>query len=189
MAAQHERRVSNCASRQAQLPRTGADADAAPPPRACADPNVYPSGKARPRCAAARPCCLCSAAFVSAPHAARPLRAAASRCRVPPAGLPGACFSPRAASKRQPADGCARALACLPASLQSILNDEKGWKPSVTVKQILTGIQELLDSPNNKDAAQEPAWRLFDKDQAKYILRVKEEVRKYTPVAGADVVL
>ena len=75
------------------------------------------------------------------------------------------------------------------ASVQSILNDEKGWKPSVTVKQILTGIQELLDSPNNRDAAQEPAWRLFDKDQAKYMLRVKEEVRKYTPVAGADVVL
>jgi ubiquitin-conjugating enzyme E2 I len=68
---------------------------------------------------------------------------------------------------------------------QSILNDEKGWKPSVTVKQILTGIQELLDSPNNKDAAQEPAWRLFDRDQAKYILRIKEEVRKYTPAPGA----
>ena len=70
---------------------------------------------------------------------------------------------------------------------QSILNDEKGWKPSVTVKQILTGIQELLDTPNNRDAAQEPAWRLFDKDQAKYIMRIKEEVRKYTPAPGADV--
>ena len=55
----------------------------------------------------------------------------------------------------------------------------------MTVKQILTGIQELLDSPNNKDAAQEPAWRLFDRDQAKYILRIKEEVRKSTPAPGA----
>jgi ubiquitin-conjugating enzyme E2 I len=72
---------------------------------------------------------------------------------------------------------------------QSILNDEKGWKPSVTVKQILSGIQELLDSPNNKDAAQEPAWRLFGSNQAKYILRVKEEVKKYVPAgdAGATV--
>ena len=76
-----------------------------------------------------------------------------------------------------------------PWSQQSILNDEKGWKPSVTVKQILTGIQELLDTPNNRDAAQEPAWRLYDKDQAKYILRIKEEVRKYTPAPGTDVVL
>lgn len=38
--------------------------------------------------------------------------------------------------------------------------------------------QELLDSPNNSDAAQEPAWKLFNQSQPKYILRVKEEVRR-----------
>ena len=75
----------------------------------------------------------------------------------------------------------------------SILNDEKGWKPSVTVKQILTGIQELLDTPNNGDAAQEPAWKLYNKSQPDYIKRVKEEVAKYPHGGGggggADVVI
>lgn len=86
---------------------------------------------------------------------------------------------------------CAPRLKCARASLPqvclSILNDEKGWKPSVTVKQILTGIQELLDSPNNSDAAQEPAWKLFGSNQAKYIERVKLEVQKYIPKDGAVV--
>ena len=67
---------------------------------------------------------------------------------------------------------------------QSILNDEKGWKPSVTVKQILTGIQELLDAPNNNDAAQEPAWRLMKQSIPKYIERVKLEVSKYPAEGG-----
>jgi len=67
------------------------------------------------------------------------------------------------------------------AARQSILNDEKGWKPSVTIKQILTGIQELLDTPNNSDAAQEPAWRLYHASESKYMERVKQEVKRYTP--------
>ncbi|KAK6604771.1 sumo-conjugating enzyme [Botrytis cinerea] len=29
----------------------------------------------------------------------------------------------------------------------SILNEEEGWKPAITIKQILLGIQELLDTP------------------------------------------
>jgi len=74
----------------------------------------------------------------------------------------------------------------LSASAQSILNDEKGWKPSVTVKQILTGIQELLDSPNNADAAQEPAWRLLQQSVPKYIERVKTEVAKYPAEGGGE---
>jgi len=63
--------------------------------------------------------------------------------------------------------------------LQNILNDEKGWKPSVTVKQILTGIQELLDTPNNADAAQTAAFELLEESIPKYIQRVKMEVAKY----------
>ena len=57
--------------------------------------------------------------------------------------------------------------------------------PRLRALQILTGIQELLDAPNNMDAAQEPAWKLFGSNQAKYIVRIKEEVRKYLP-AGDD---
>ena len=62
----------------------------------------------------------------------------------------------------------------------SILNEDKGWKPSITVKQILVGVQELLDNPNNADAAQEAAYRLFKKSGAEYAKRVRIEAAKYT---------
>ena len=79
-------------------------------------------------------------------------------------------------------------LVCL-----SILKSAGGWRPGITVKQILLGIQELLDAPNNNDAAHAMAYQLF-KNPPKYVLRVKEEVRKYTPAgteaaAGGVVVL
>ena len=34
-----------------------------------------------------------------------------------------------------------------------MLQDE-GWRPSITVKQLLLGIQELLDTPNPNSPAQ-----------------------------------
>jgi hypothetical protein len=36
----------------------------------------------------------------------------------------------------------------------SILDADKGWKPSLTIKHLLVGIQALLDDPNNQDPAQ-----------------------------------
>ncbi|KAF2295389.1 hypothetical protein GH714_032728 [Hevea brasiliensis] len=33
----------------------------------------------------------------------------------------------------------------------SILNEDSGWRPAITVKQILVGIQDLLDQPNPAD--------------------------------------
>ena len=36
----------------------------------------------------------------------------------------------------------------------SLLDPEKGWRPSLTIKQLLLGIQTLLDDPNNADPAQ-----------------------------------
>ncbi|KAK4058524.1 SUMO conjugating enzyme Hus5 [Microbotryomycetes sp. JL221] len=50
----------------------------------------------------------------------------------------------------------------------SILNEEKSWKPSLTVKQILLGIQDLLTNPNPNDPAQLPAYQLFKKDPVAY---------------------
>lgn len=37
----------------------------------------------------------------------------------------------------------------------------QGWRPAITVKQILVGIQELLDGPNPADPAQTEAYQLF----------------------------
>jgi ubiquitin-protein ligase len=37
----------------------------------------------------------------------------------------------------------------------SILNEEDAWKPGITIKQILLGVQDLLDSPNPLSPAQD----------------------------------
>uniref|UniRef100_A0A1I8FT69 SUMO-conjugating enzyme UBC9 n=1 Tax=Macrostomum lignano TaxID=282301 RepID=A0A1I8FT69_9PLAT len=43
----------------------------------------------------------------------------------------------------------------------SLLDEEKDWRASVTIKQILLGIQELLDAPNIRDPAQAEAYTCF----------------------------
>ena len=63
----------------------------------------------------------------------------------------------------------------------SILNEDEGWKPSVSVKQVLMGIQELLDNPNEKSPAQSEAYAAYTSDRASYERRVKLEVKKYPP--------
>ncbi|TYG58131.1 hypothetical protein ES288_D08G197700v1 [Gossypium darwinii] len=42
----------------------------------------------------------------------------------------------------------------------SILSERRGWRPSITVKQILVGIQDLLDQPNATDAAETEGHQL-----------------------------
>lgn len=37
------------------------------------------------------------------------------------------------------------------------------WKPSITVRQILIGIQDLFDNPNPASAAQDICYRLYKK--------------------------
>lgn len=43
----------------------------------------------------------------------------------------------------------------------SLLDEDKDWRPSITIKQILLGIQELLNEPNAKDPAQAEAYTCF----------------------------
>lgn len=43
----------------------------------------------------------------------------------------------------------------------SILDEEKSWKPSITVKQICLGIQDLLEHANVNDPAQVEAYHMF----------------------------
>lgn len=37
----------------------------------------------------------------------------------------------------------------------------QGWRPAITVKQILVGIQDLLDQPNPADPAQTDGYHIF----------------------------
>src|SRR5271154_4485143 len=59
----------------------------------------------------------------------------------------------------------------------SILNEDEGWKPAITIKQILLGIQDLLNDPNPESPAQAEAYNLFKKDRAAYEKKVKSIVK------------
>ena len=43
----------------------------------------------------------------------------------------------------------------------SILNEDEDWKPAITIKQILFGVQELLDHPNPDSPAQAEPYKLY----------------------------
>ena len=60
------------------------------------------------------------------------------------------------------------------------MNEEEGWRPAITVKQMLLGIQDLLDTPNPNSPAQSEAYNLFQNNKAEYKRRVKMEARKNT---------
>ncbi|KAF2071991.1 hypothetical protein CYY_006704 [Polysphondylium violaceum] len=59
----------------------------------------------------------------------------------------------------------------------SILGND--WKPSISVKQILLGIQDLLDTPNPNSPAQTYAYELFVKQKDKYRTKVEEQAKRF----------
>ena len=61
----------------------------------------------------------------------------------------------------------------------SILNEEQDWRPAITLKQIVMGVQELLASPNPDSPAQEPAWKAYSKDRVTYEKKVREQAKRY----------
>ncbi|KAI7730930.1 hypothetical protein M8C21_032487 [Ambrosia artemisiifolia] len=64
----------------------------------------------------------------------------------------------------------------------SILNEDSGWRPAITVKQILVGIQDLLDTPNPADPAQTEGYHLFIQDTVEYKKRVRQQAKLYPPL-------
>ena len=60
----------------------------------------------------------------------------------------------------------------------SILNEEEDWRPAITIKQMLLGIQDLLNTPNPNSPAQSEAYQLFVTDKAGYAVKVRAEARK-----------
>ncbi|KAJ5150711.1 uncharacterized protein N7500_010900 [Penicillium coprophilum] len=63
----------------------------------------------------------------------------------------------------------------------SILNEEEGWRPAITIKQLLLGIQDLLDDPNPESPAQADAYNLFKKDRPAYERKVRIAVKENQP--------
>ncbi|RYR78763.1 hypothetical protein Ahy_A01g003622 isoform A [Arachis hypogaea] len=61
-------------------------------------------------------------------------------------------------------------------------NHPHGWRPAITVKQILVGIQDLLDQPNPADPAQTEGYHLFIQDATEYKRRVRQQAKQYPPI-------
>ena len=54
----------------------------------------------------------------------------------------------------------------------------EAWKPAISIKQILLGIQQLFDTPNPKSPANQEAYDLFRQRPAEYIARIKSQAAK-----------
>ncbi|OHS93127.1 SUMO-conjugating enzyme ubc9 [Tritrichomonas foetus] len=59
-------------------------------------------------------------------------------------------------------------------------NEPGGWKPSITLRQILVGIQGLLDSPNPESPAHETHYRNYTMDRNRYEQLIREHAKLYT---------
>jgi len=64
----------------------------------------------------------------------------------------------------------------------SILDERKDWRPSITIKQILVGVQELLTCPNPKDPAQGVANKIFTSDPAGYDAKIRKQALEHPPL-------
>lgn len=63
----------------------------------------------------------------------------------------------------------------------SILNEEEGWKPAITIKQILLGVQDLLNDPNPDSPAQSEAYNMFKRDKVAYEKRCRQSAKVRKP--------
>ncbi|KAK3110196.1 SUMO conjugating enzyme Hus5 [Teratosphaeriaceae sp. CCFEE 6253] len=61
----------------------------------------------------------------------------------------------------------------------SILNEDEGWRPAITLRELLVGIQMLLDEVNPESPAQADAYNLYKKDRALYEKKVRQVVKEH----------
>lgn len=64
----------------------------------------------------------------------------------------------------------------------SILKEEKGWRPAITIKQVLMGLQDLLDNPEPRDPANGAAAQLMQKNPTEYKRTIRAQAAKNVPV-------
>lgn len=56
-------------------------------------------------------------------------------------------------------------------------------KPSISIKQLLVGIQELLVSPNPEDPAQAEAYQIYVQNRPEYERRVRKQAQTFAEEA------
>ena len=69
----------------------------------------------------------------------------------------------------------------------SILDRAKDWRPAITIKQVLLGIQDLLNNPNPDSAAHQQAINLYSSNKEAYKRRIREEAKKNKPAEETEV--
>ena len=60
---------------------------------------------------------------------------------------------------------------------------DEAWRPAISVTQVLTGIQTLLNEPNEASPAQEQAYFIFVQEKQKYRQRVLAQAKHYSMAA------
>lgn len=63
------------------------------------------------------------------------------------------------------------------------------WKPTISMKQILLGIQDLLDDPNPKSPANQDAYVLFKSNKKKYEENARSFAKLFKMDDGSDAVI
>ena len=58
----------------------------------------------------------------------------------------------------------------------SILNEDEDWRPNLTIKQILLGIQDLMNNPNPNSPAQQEPYLIYTRNREEYNKRIREFV-------------
>lgn len=59
------------------------------------------------------------------------------------------------------------------------------WSISVTIKQVLQGVQMFLDESTSRASGREEAYDLYNNNRAEYNKRVKQQVARVEAVPGA----
>jgi ubiquitin-conjugating enzyme E2 I len=62
----------------------------------------------------------------------------------------------------------------------SILHDNEGWKPSMNLRQILVGVQELLTNPNPESPAHEQHFHNFMTNKPVYEANIRKHAAYFT---------
>ncbi len=63
-----------------------------------------------------------------------------------------------------------------------LLSEDADWKPTITIKEILVGIQDLLDNPDIKSPVQKESYDVYKKSKEDYQKRVRQQAKERAPI-------
>ncbi|VVC27149.1 Ubiquitin-conjugating enzyme E2,Ubiquitin-conjugating enzyme/RWD-like [Cinara cedri] len=61
----------------------------------------------------------------------------------------------------------------------SLLDESKDWRPSISIRQLLIGIHDLLTEPNVKDPANAEAYNDYCSKPLRYQSNIRQQARRF----------